>query len=161
MAGVPKIARRTVSTEAISSEINRISRLKLAEVRTEWQRRFGKAPARGLSRDLLVRQLAWDIQERAFGGHDAATLKLLKAHGRQEADKVVLFRRLKPGATVIREYQGVRHIVTIAEGGFVWEGKTYASLSAIARAITGARWNGPRFFGLRSRDVAGLDRKAS
>jgi hypothetical protein len=124
MVGVPKIARRPVSTEAISSEINRISALKLGGVQTEWQSRFGKTPARGLSRDLLVRQLVWDIQERAFGGHDAATRKLRKAYGRQEANKVVLFRRLKPGTTVIREYQGVRHIVVIAEAGFVWEGQT-------------------------------------
>jgi hypothetical protein len=108
-----------------------------------------------------VRQLAWDTQVKAFGGHDAATRKLLAAYGRQEADKVVLFRRLKPGTTVVREYQGVRHIVTIADEGFVWEGRVYASLSAIARSITGARWNGPRFFGLRGRDVADLERRAS
>jgi hypothetical protein len=161
MVGAPKMAKRPVSTESVACEITRISGLKLAEVRAAWQSRFGKAPPRGLSRDLLVRQLAWDIQERAFGGHDAATRKLLKAYGRQEPDKVVLFRRLKPGTTVIREYQGVRHIVMIAEGGFAWEGKTYPSLSAIARAITGARWNGPRFFGLRGRDIADPDRKAS
>jgi hypothetical protein len=161
MVAAPKLAKRPVSTEAVIGEITRISALKLAEVRTEWQSWFCKAPPRGLSRDLMVRQLVWDIQERAFGGHDAATRKLLKAYGRQEADKVVLFRRLKPGTTVIREYQGVRHVVVIAQGGFVWEGKTYPSLSAIARAITGARWNGPRFFGLRGRDIADPDRKAS
>jgi hypothetical protein len=161
MVGAPKISKSLITAEAIGAEINRIASLKLAEVRVEWQRRFGKVPPRQLSRDLLVRQLAWDIQEKAFGGHDAATRKLLKAYGRQEADKVVLFRRLKPGTTVIREYQGVRHIVTIAEGGFVWEGKAYASLSAIARAITGARWNGPRFFGLRGREAACLEKRAS
>ncbi len=86
---------------------------------------------------------------------------MLDAYGRQDADKVVLFRRLKPGTSVIREYQGVRHIVTISEGGFVWQGKTYDSLSAIAREITGARWNGPRFFGLRTGDKASSARKAS
>ena len=157
----PKMRRSAVSAEAIAAEVHRIASLKLAELRVEWQRRFGKQPARALSRDLLVRELAWDIQKRAFGGHDAATLKLLKAYGRQEADKVVLFRRLKPGTTVIREYQGTRHIVMITQGGFLWEGKPYSSLSVIARAITGPRWNGPRFFGLRGRDIAGLDRKAS
>ena len=161
MVAAPKIPRRPASTHAISTEINRISGLKLVEARAEWLSRFGKAPARALSRDLLVRQLAWDIQEKAFGGHDAATRKLLKGYGRQDEDKVVLFRRLKPGTTVIREYQGVRHIVMIIEGGFSWQGKTYTSLSSIARAITGARWNGPRFFGLRGRDSAGLDRKTS
>ena len=100
----------------------------------------------------MVRQLAWHLQEEAFGGHDRETLKLLGAYSRQDASKVVLFRRLKPGTAVVREYQGVRHVVTISEGGFVWQDKTYSSLSAIAREITGARWNGPRFFGLRAQD---------
>jgi hypothetical protein len=109
----------------------------------------------------LVRQLAWRIQEKAFGGHDAATLRLLNGYGRQDTDKMVLFRRLKPGTSVVREYQGVRHIVTISEGGFVWQDRSYDSLSAIAREITGARWNGPRFFGLRTGDKAGPVRKAS
>lgn len=145
----------------IAQEIERISGLDLASVRALWRATFKKEPPGALTRDLLVRQLAWHIQEKAFGGHDTATLKLLDAYGRQDADKVVLFRRLKPGTSVVREYQGVRHIVTISEGGFVWQGKTYDSLSAIAREITGSRWNGPRFFGLRTGDRAGPARKAS
>lgn len=142
-------------------EIERISGLDLAGVRGLWRATFKKEPPGTLTRDLLVRQLAWHIQEKAFGGHDAATLRLLDAYGRQDADKVVLFRRLKPGTSVIREYQGVRHIVTISEGGFVWQGKTYESLSAIAREITGSRWNGPRFFGLRIGDKVISAKKAS
>jgi hypothetical protein len=145
----------------IAQEIERISGLDLAGVRALWRATFKKEPPGALTRDLLVRQLAWRIQEKAFGGHDAATLKLLDAYGRQDAGKVVLFRRLKPGTSVVREYQGVRHIVTITEGGFVWQGRTYDSLSAIAREITGSRWNGPRFFGLRAADKAGPARKAS
>jgi hypothetical protein len=145
----------------IAREIERISGLDLAGVRALWLATFKKEPPVALTRDLLVRQLAWRIQERAFGGHDAATLQLLNAYGRQDVDKVVMFRRLKPGTSVVREYQGVRHIVTITEGGFVWQGKTYDSLSAIAREITGSRWNGPRFFGLRPADKAGQARKAS
>jgi hypothetical protein len=145
----------------IAQEIERISGLDLAGIRALWRATFKKAPPRTLTRDILVRQLAWRIQEKAFGGHDAATLKLLDAYGRQTAGKVVLFRRLKPGASVVREYQGVRHIVTITEGGFVWQGRTYDSLSAIAREITGSRWNGPRFFGLRAADKADPTRKAS
>ena len=145
----------------IAREIHRVAGLDLAGVRALWQATFEKAPPATLSRDLLVRQLAWHLQEKAFGGYDAATLRLLDAYGRQDADKVVLFRRLKPGTSVVREYQGIRHIVTISEGGFVWQGKTYDSLSAIAREITGSRWNGPRFFGLRTAENAGSRRKAS
>ncbi len=108
----------------IAQEIERISGLDLASVRALWRATFKKEPPRALTRDLLGRQLAWHIQEKAFGGHDAATQRLLDAYGRQDADKVVLFRRLKPGTSVVREYQGVRHIVTISEGGFVWQDKT-------------------------------------
>ena len=147
--------------DQIAREIERISGLSLAGVRALWRAAFKKEPPGALTRDLLVRQIAWHIQEKAFGGHDAAILRLLDAYGRRDADKVVLFRRLKPGTSVVREYQGVRHIVTNSEGGFVWEGKTYDSLSAIAREITGSRWNGPRFFGLRTRDRPESTRKAS
>jgi hypothetical protein len=145
----------------IAQEIERISGLDIAGVRALWRATFKKEPPGALTRDLLVRQLAWHIQEKTFGGHDVATLRLLDAYGRQDTDKVVLFRRLKPGTSVVREYQGARHIVTISEAGFVWQGKTYDGLSAIAREITGWRWNGPRFFGLRTGDKTGSARKAS
>ncbi len=176
MRGAPKKAAQSVSPKAIATEIGRLKApdnaaiaveikrfggLDLAGVRALWRATFKKEPPRALSRDLLVHQLAWHIQVKAFGGHDAATLRLLEAYGRQDADKVVLFRRLKPGTSVVREYQGIRHIVTISEGGFVWQGRTYDSLSAIAREITGSRWNGPRFFGLRTGDNTGSRRKAS
>jgi hypothetical protein len=146
---------------AVKAEIERLLSLSPGEVRMLWRKRFRKNVPRAVTTQLLVRTLAWKIQEEAFGGHDAATLKLLKAFANQDADKVVLFRKLKPGTTVIREYQGARHIVTITEGGFVWEGRAYSSLSAIALAITGAKWNGPRFFGLRDPNTGRPARKAS
>jgi hypothetical protein len=146
---------------AVKAEIERILSLEPGKVRVLWRKTFKKDVPCALTTQLLVRMLVWKIQEDAFGGHDVATLRLLEAYGRQDADKVVLFRRLKPGTSVVREYRGVRHIVTISEGGFVWQGKTYDSLSAIAREITGSRWNGPRFFGLRTADNARFRRKAS
>src|SRR5579872_380381 len=126
----------------VAQEIERISGLDLASVRSLWRATFKKEPPGALTRDLLVRQLAWHIQEKAFGGHDAATLRLLDAYGRQNADKVVLFRRLKPGTSVVREYQGVRHIVTIGEGGFVWQGKAYGRLRS--RRSSARRTKGER-----------------
>jgi hypothetical protein len=152
---------QTLDDDQIAREIESISGLNLAGVRALWRATFHKELPVALTRDLLVHQIAWYIQEKAFGGHDAATLRLLNAYGRQDTDKVVLFRKLKPGTSVVREYQGVRHIVTISQAGFVWQGGTYDSLSAIAREITGARWNGPRFFGLRTPANAGARRKAS
>jgi hypothetical protein len=148
-------------TAAVKAEIERILSLSRGEVRVLWRKRFRKDVPRALTTQLLVRMLAWKFQEEAFGGHDAATLKLLKAFACQDADKVVLFRKLKPGTAVVREYQGVLHIVTITEVGFVWEGRAYSSLSAIAQAITGAKWNGPRFFGLRDLGNGRPTRKAS
>src|SRR5471032_1759082 len=148
-------------SSAVKAEIERLVSLAPGEIRVLWRKRFRKDVPRALTTQLLVRMLAWKVQEEAFGGHNAATLKLLKAFACQDSDKVVLFRKLKPGATVVREYQGVRHIVTITEGGFVWQGKSYDSLSAIAREITGSRWNGPRFFGLRAADKAGSAKRAS
>lgn len=150
------------SIDQIAQEIDALTNLNLSTIRQKWRIAFGRQPPATLTQDLIVRQLAWRLQEETFGGHDRQTLKLLDAFGRQDGDKVVLFRRLKPGTSVVREYQGVRHIVTISEGGFVWQSKTYSSLSAIAREITGARWNGPRFFGLRAQeDNKAAARKAS
>jgi hypothetical protein len=161
MLGTLKKIAQPVLAEAIPAEVSRLSGLPLKELKAAWRVEFRREPPKGLWRDLLLRMLAWLLQEKAFGGHDAGTLKLLKSFAHQDADKVVLFRKLKPGTTVIREYQGVRHIVTIMEGGFVWEGKNYSSLSAIAHAITGAKWNGPRFFGLRDTNTGRPARKAS
>ena len=146
---------------AVKAEIEHVLSLDSGWVRVLWRKRFKKNVPCALTTQLLVRMLVWQIQEDAFGGHDATTLRLLDAYGGHDATKVVLFRRLKPGTSVVREYRGVRHIVTISESGFVWQGKTFDSLSAIAREITGSRWNGPRFFGLRTSDNAGFRRKAS
>jgi len=149
-AAAPQISESSQDLKSrLSAVISRLAGLSKDQLRLAWTAEFRKSPPSGLPRDLLLRTLAWRLQEKALGGHDAATLKLLKAFAGHYADKVVLFRKLKPGTTVVREYQGARHIVTITEGGFVWEGRAYSSLSAIAKAITGAKWNGPRFFGLR------------
>lgn len=145
----------------LSLEISRIASLPLAELKAAWCAEFRREPPKGLSRDLLTRMLAWRLQEEAFGGHDAETVKLLKAFAGQDADKVVLFRKLKSGTVLVREYQGVRHTVTIVQDGFIWQERAYPNLSVIARAITGTNWNGPRFFGLRDPGNGRPVRKAS
>jgi hypothetical protein len=93
--------------------------------------------------------LAYRIQEDAFGGLDRDTAKLLDRLARGEKPSE-LNRRLKAGTVLVREYQGERHTVTVTTEGFVWRDTTYSSLSMIAHVITGTRWNGPRFFGLRT-----------
>lgn len=85
-----------------------------------------------------------------FSGLDRETIKLLARLARGEKPGTVPKRRLKAGTVLVREYQGQQHTVTIVSDGFAWRETAYASLSSIARAITGTAWNGPRFFGLRS-----------
>jgi hypothetical protein len=135
---------------SLAAEIARLAKLPKDQLRTAWVAEFRKEPPKGLSRDLLLRTLTWRLQENIFGGYDRATLKVLEAYARGQGN-APMFRRLKSGTVLIREYRGVRHTVTIARDGFIWQEKTYHNLSVIARAITGSNWNGPRFFGLREK----------
>ena len=122
--------------------IERISTADLRELRLEWERRYGAAP-RLRSPDLLRRMLAWRIQATAEGGLDRITRKLL-AGGATGPETL-----FADGAVITREWKGVRHEVEVSDGAFIYCGRRWKSLSEVARAITGTRWNGPRFFGLR------------
>jgi hypothetical protein len=135
--------------EAIEAEIDRIRSLGLDELRSLWRATFRTAPPPGFTKDLVARFLCWHIQEQTFGGLDPKTTKHLASLARGDRAGAERPRRLKPGTVLVREYQGERHTVTVVANGFVWREATYASLSTIARAITGTNWNGPRFFGLR------------
>ena len=130
---------------AIEAEIGRIRSLGVDTLRRRWRAVFGRTPPVALSKDLLGRMLAFRLQERAFGGLDRESLSLLDGFARHA---VLPRRHLKPGTVLVRDYQGERHTVTVTSNGFDWQGRTYASLSAIARAITGTAWSGPRFFAL-------------
>lgn len=135
---------------AIEAEIEHIRSLGIQALRTRWRSTFGAIPPKGLTKDIICRMIAYRIQEEAFGGLDRETRKLLYqlAKGEKPND---LGRRLKAGTVLVREYQGERHTVTVMADGFLWREQTYTSLSTIAEAITGTKWNGPRFFGLRVR----------
>jgi Protein of unknown function (DUF2924) len=130
---------------AIAAEIDRIRSLPLDALRRQWRLVFGRVSPAGLSKDLLGRMIAARLQERAFGGLDRDSLRFLESLARHQRPP---HRQLKPGTVLVREYQGRRHIVTTVRDGFDWQGTTYQSLSAIARAITGTAWSGPRFFAL-------------
>jgi hypothetical protein len=140
---------RSSDREAIEAEIKRIGSLGLDDLRTLWRTTFRTSAPKGFTKDLIVRFICWHIQEQAFGGLDRETAKILD--GSTPGRKAPPVRRLKAGTVLVREYQGERHTVTVVAGGYLWRESTYASLSTIARAITGTTWNGPRFFGLRSR----------
>ncbi len=161
MGDAPKPVSLPVSPAALAADIERLARLPLAGLRAAWQREFRRAPPKGLWRDLLLRTLAQRLQEKAFGGHDKATERLLAEYGKQDkgpAAQSRLNKRLKTGTVLVRDFGGVRHTVTLAPEGFIWQERAYSSLSAIAKLITGTNWNGPKFFGLReTRPKASLD----
>ena len=125
------------------------------ELKQQWRDLFGKEPP-AFNRPYLVSRLAYRIQELAYGGLRPETKARLEALGEQLDGGNVVLRRIRadnrplPGTRLLREYAGVEHAVTVLHDGFEWEGRPYKSLSAIARAITGTRWNGWTFFGLKT-----------
>ncbi len=123
----------------------------------------GRQPPPHLPRHLLFAMVAYRLQADAMGDLDAQTLKLLKRVGsaRSDSDVVPLTdafdqrrRDLLPGTILTRDWNGHIHRVMVVKNGFAWEGGTYDSLSKIAFAVTGTKWNGPRFFGLRDKRPA-------
>jgi hypothetical protein len=137
--------QRLTEPSAIAAEIARIRSLRIDTLRRRWRVMFGRTPPAALSKDLLGRMIAFRLQERAFGGLDRQSLSLLDGFARHTVSPR---HQLKPGTVLVRDYQGQRLTVTVARDGFDWQGTIYPSLSAIARAITGTAWSGPRFFAL-------------
>ncbi len=140
----------------MDSRTNRLADLETlnsAELRARWEQAFKRTVPKRASRDLLLRGLAYHVQEQAEGGLSKSTRRrLAKLAGRNSEDRESISPpnlRLKPGNRLIREWHGVTHSVMVLDDGFDWRGDRYTSLSQIARAITGARWSGPLFFGLR------------
>jgi hypothetical protein len=124
--------------------------LSLAQLRAKWRENFG-APPPIRSRDLLCRALAERMQEAEFGGDPvlAQRLRTEVARLRPNRKPYLPRSRYRPGSVLEKEWQGSRHHVEVLADGYRWRGQNFASLSAVARAITGVRWSGPRFFGLR------------
>jgi len=116
---------------------------------------FRTDPPKAFGPDLLRRSIAQRIQEKAYGGLSRPAQRLLdqmiKAFAARPNGKIVVPRRIKPGSVLVREWKGKSHRVTVLADGFVYDGKSFGNLSEIAGIITGTRWNGPRFFGLRSK----------
>jgi len=137
----------------VEAELDRLPSMPIVELRARWRALLKSEPPGAFGPDLLRRSIAYRIQEDAYGGLDRATARLLqqlKAQMRKTPGKIVLPRRIKAGAVLVRKWKGHSHRVTVLDEGFGYETKTYGSLSVIARQITGTRWNGPRFFGLRT-----------
>lgn len=140
-------------TQDLDKEIIHLEDLGLDGLRKEWKDRFGEASPTWRSPDLLRRFLASRIQEQASGGvsPEAARQlrKLARAFDRDPDHPLHPILGLKPGTVLTREWQGVVHQVRVLENGFEYAGEKFTSLSEIARKITGTRWSGPLFFGLK------------
>jgi Protein of unknown function (DUF2924) len=128
-----------------------LAAISLGDLRLEWRRLYRAEPPR-LSRDIMTRAIAYRLQEIAHGGLSKVTRRRLMTlaesfdvDGRIAAP---VGPRIKSGSRLIREWHGRTHTVCVTDSGFEFEGRTYASLTKIARDITGAQWSGPRFFGL-------------
>ena len=129
---------------SLEEEVGALERLDLFEMRALWEERFGAAP-KFQSVELFRLMLAWRMQAAALGGLDPAIRKALRRSGPVVAEG----QELGTGATIRRQWQGEEVVVQVRDDGFAWNGTTFRSLSAVATAITGSRWNGPKFFGLR------------
>jgi hypothetical protein len=132
------------------------------ELRREWRKLYRAEPPRRLSRDLILRAIAYRIQERMHGGLGLASKRRLnalaeelKTRGAAHFDAAAV---LKPGTKLVREWHGRTHTVMVAEDGFEFDGQRYRSLTRVATLITGVHWSGPVFFGLRKRPRAASER---
>lgn len=133
--------------------LGKLIKLAPEELRREWARRYG-APAPALSPEFLRLGIGYKLQEAKLGGISRGTRTLLRQvavpAGKGDNGKP-LPRKLTPGTRLVRDWRGVGHTVTVLEDGFEYQGQHWKTLTAVARAITGAHWNGPLFFGLTAR----------
>jgi hypothetical protein len=160
-AASPLLTQGSDDVGSVEDVIAGLADLDAKALRLQWRNHLGGAPPAHLPRWLLLRVLAYQLQVAALGGPDKATLRVIRqpkgrtlgsagngpfevriASTREGAD-------LKAGALLVREWKGKLERVVVLENGFAWNGKSYSSLSQIAKAMTGTAWNGHRFFGLR------------
>jgi hypothetical protein len=139
----------------VEAELDRLPKTPIAELRSRYRELFRAEPPKAFGPDLLRRSIAHRIQERAYGGlsreHQRLLDQLVRATRAKPNGRLELPRRIKLGSELVRTWNRRTYRVVVMEKGFAWEGKTFSSLSEIAFEITGTKWNGPRFFGLRSR----------
>ena len=150
------------AAEPLEARIGALPGLPIADLRQAWSAAWGAPPPKGARRRLLMLGIAWKWQAELHGGYARSAerqLAALEADFRQSAaptaERAPIRRqeRLPPGSRLIRVWQAEQHEVEVTETGYLWRGQSWASLSSIAREITGTRRNGPAFFGLRDGDA--------
>jgi Protein of unknown function (DUF2924) len=147
----------------VGAELERLPKARIADLRNRYRELFRAEPPKAFGPDLLRRSIAHRIQEKTYGGLSREHQRLLDQLARTAQAKpngrIALPRQIKPGSELVRTWNRKTYRVVVLEKGFGWEGRTYSSLSEIAFGITGTKWNGPRFFGLRS-SANGGDRQS-
>ena len=160
MSRIHRNGRATAKT-SVEDEIAHLRGLDLKGLRSRWQSVFQRAAPAHLTRHLLFAVIAYRIQADRFGDLDHATKQVLDRTVAKEAGPAMSARlasfdqkrnELSPGTVLVREWDRRSQRVMVMADGFAWNGRTYGSLSKVAFAITGTRWNGPRFFGLRDKE---------
>ena len=157
-----KIGAPRVDQKTLDAELAHLRKLSVADLQARWHTVFRQRPLPHLSRHLLFRVLAYRLQADRLGDLDAESGRLLDGSsspedaGHRAIELGKLSADLRPGTMLTREWDGLMQRVVVLPKGLVWNGKTYPSLSKVARAITGTRWNGPRFFGLRDKPSNGV-----
>lgn len=147
------VARRRYEDPSVLARLAQIRTMDIVALKAMWRDLFTTEPP-PYNRKFLESRLSYRVQELAYGGLKPETLKRLAALA-EDLDRESTSRRGAPeqklliGTRLLREWQGVEHTVTVLDRGYEWQGRPYQSLSSVARAITGTRWSGPLFFGLR------------
>ncbi len=140
--------------DEVYGELASLRALDPERLKEQWRILYGTEPPPRISEDLLRRAIAYRLQERALGGLKPSMRRLLQRVAEdarpRRSTPTPPARRLRPGAVLIREWRGTSHQVTVLEDGVLFHGKRHRSLSEVARKITGNRWSGPLFFGLKA-----------
>jgi hypothetical protein len=145
---------QVLDRDALTAEIAETSKASITDLRERWKNQYGKEPLGHIGRSLMIRAIAYRLQEMAFGGLKPSAQRVLDRIGASRSEKALEptpKRRANAGTVLIREWRGVSHRVTVLDHDVVYRGRRYKSLSEVARTITGTHWSGPLFFGLKNR----------
>jgi hypothetical protein len=144
----------SLGVEGLSAQIENLGNLGPEELDETWRALFGSERPRRVCVDLLIKALGYRLQEKTIGGLKPSTRRQLERWGGNGSERGPAAEpartRLQAGTVLVREWHGVAHRVTVLDDGFDFDGERFRSLSEIARKITGVRWSGPLFFGLKS-----------
>jgi hypothetical protein len=154
---------RSAGIAEVEHQIAGLGNRSTHDLRLAWRKLHDTGPPLGLSRDLLIRALAHQLQERSQGGASRALRRRLQTLAGEFEKGGAFFDPgvvPKTGTTLVRQWRGHAHTVLVRKDGFEYEGQRYRSLTVIAEQITGAHWSGPRFFGLTKRAAASVGAEA-